>query len=189
MSLIDAVGAGGGLHVKDEVKDEARRKGAIGCLDETWFALALAGSSDTDTEPTDEGGGVVARLYWRLLRDTNTNGVKGMDSGRMQTLGAVAFAPGLVRVLWSYLSEALPASRELPMADSGPGAGVGVWTAPTLTRGVYDVSDVDVPALGLFCLAYAHLLLVLDDEEFFGKQRPFSLGEQRCVSFYVRMGN
>ena len=51
------------------------------------------------------------------------------------------------------------------------------------------VSDVDVPALGLFCLAYAHLLLVLDDEEFFGKQRPFSLGEQRCVSFYVRMGN
>jgi ubiquitin-protein ligase E3 B len=77
------------------------------------------------------------------------------------------------------------------MADSGPGAGVGVWTAPTLTRGVYDVSDVDVPALGLFCLAYAHLLLVLDDEEFFGKQRPFSLGEQRCVSFYLyfRMGN
>ena len=142
------MGAGGGLHVKDEVKDEARRKGAIGCLDETWFALALAGSSDTDTEPTDEGGGVVARLYWRLLRDTNTDGVKGMDSGRMQTLGAVAFAPGLVRVLWSYLSEALPASRELPMADSGPGAGVGVWTAPTLTRGVYDVSDVDVPALG-----------------------------------------
>ena len=191
VSLIDAVGPGG-LHVKeDEVKDEARRKGAIGCLDETWFALALAGSSDTDTEPTDEGGGVVARLYWRLLRDTNTNGVKGMDSGRMQTLGAVAFAPGLVRVLWSYLSEALPASRELPMADSGPGAGVGAWTAPTLTRGVYDVSDVDVPALGLFCLAYAHLLLVLDDEEFFGKQRPFSLGEQRCVSFYLyfRMGN
>jgi ubiquitin-protein ligase E3 B len=54
---------------------------------------------------------------------------------------------------------------------------------------VYDVSDVDVPALGLFCLAYAHLLLVLDDEEFFGKQRPFSLGEQRCVSFYVHTGN
>jgi hypothetical protein len=185
VSLIDAVGPGG----LGTLKDEARRKGAVGCLDETWFALALAGSSDTDTEPTDEGGGVVARLYWRLLRDTNTNGVKGMDSGRMQTLGAVAFAPGLVRVLWSYLSEALPASRELPMADSGPGAGVGVWTAPTLTRGVYDVSDVDVPALGLFCLAYAHLLLVLDDEEFFGKQRPFSLGEQRCVSFYVRTGN
>jgi hypothetical protein len=91
VSLIDAVGAGG----LGTLKDEARRKGAVGCLDETWFALALAGSSDTDTEPTDEGGGVVARLYWRLLRDTNTNGVKGMDSGRMQTLGAVAFAPGV----------------------------------------------------------------------------------------------
>ena len=54
-----------------------------------------------------------------------------------------------------------------------------------MSRGVADVSDEDLAALGLFSLAYAHLLLVLDDDEFFVAQRPFTLGEQRGIAACV----
>ena len=94
-------------------------------------------------------------------------------------LGAVAFAPGLVKSLWRSLAASLPASETLPMAAEGPSAGVGAWTSPTLSRGVADVNESDLATVGLFSLAYAHLLLVLDDDEFFVAQRPFTLGEQR----------
>ena len=65
------------------------------------------------------------------------------------------------------------------------GAGAGAWTAPTLTRGVADVPRRELPALGVFCLAYAHLLLVLDDDEFYSAQKPFSLSEQRGIAVAV----
>ena len=37
----------------------------------------------------------------------------------------------------------------------------------------------------MFCLAYAHLLLVLDDDEFYSVQKPFSLSEQRGIAVAV----
>lgn len=48
-----------------------------------------------------------------------------------------------------------------------------------------DVAPTDLPPLGLFSLAYAHLLLVLDDAEFFDAQKPFTLGEQRGIAVAV----
>ncbi|CAK9258356.1 unnamed protein product [Sphagnum jensenii] len=44
------------------------------------------------------------------------------------------------------------------------------------------VPDDVVPVLLVFCAAYAHLLMVLDDEEFYELQVPFTLGQQRVIS-------
>ena len=64
-----------------------------------------------------------------------------------------------------------------------PGAGgPGLWTSPALALGAASVAEENIPALGVFALAYAHLLEVLDDDEFFIAQTPFSLSEQRAVA-------
>jgi len=180
---------------------EARRLGATSCVEETWFALALAGSDAAGVDPSEEGVRAVAGLYWRLLKDAGDLGGGGDSGGggergggispsdvgtrRLALLGAVAFAPGLAKSLWRSLAASLPASETLPMAVEGPGAGVGAWTSPTLLNGVINVSESDLATVGLFSLAYAHLLLVLDDDEFFIAQRPFTLGEQRGIAACV----
>ena len=179
---------------RSRVELEARRLGASSCVEETWFALALAGSDATGVDPSEEGVRAVAGLYWRLLKDAGVGGGGGGGGGisssdvgtrRLALLGAVAFAPGLVKSLWRSLAASLPASETLPMAAEGPSAGVGAWTSPTLSRGVADVNESDLATVGLFSLAYAHLLLVLDDDEFFVAQRPFTLGEQRGIAACV----
>lgn len=73
-------------------------------------------------------------------------------------------------------------SAEFPLADSGPGAGRGVWVSPTLTGGVASLRPECVAAFGLFASAYDHLLFILDDEEFYSLQKPFSLSEQRAIA-------
>ena len=152
-------------------------------------------------DPSEEGVRAVAGLYWRLLKDAGGvgggggrggggergGGISPSDVGtrRLALLGAVAFAPGLVKSLWRSLAASLPASETLPMAAEGPSAGGRAWTSPTLLNGLNDVSESDLAAVGLFSLAYAHLLLVLDDDEFFDAQRPFTLGEQRGIAACV----
>lgn len=56
-------------------------------------------------------------------------------------------------------------SAEFPLADTGPGAGRGVWISPTLTGGVTSLRPESVAAFGLFASAYDHLLFILDDDE------------------------
>ena len=56
------------------------------------------------------------------------------------------------------------------------------WTSPALALGAASVAEENIPVLGVFALAYAHLLEVLDDDEFFIAQTPFSLSEQRAVA-------
>ncbi|XP_031487793.1 E3 ubiquitin-protein ligase UPL7 isoform X2 [Nymphaea colorata] len=56
------------------------------------------------------------------------------------------------------------------------------WDVESLRRGPQGISKGASCMLYLFCTTYAHLLLVLDDTEFYEKQVPFSLEQQRKIS-------
>ncbi|XP_024536695.1 E3 ubiquitin-protein ligase UPL7 isoform X1 [Selaginella moellendorffii] len=58
----------------------------------------------------------------------------------------------------------------------------GQWHIEQLKGGPAALSEDAASVLTLFCTLYAHLLLVLDDNEFYDKQVPFSIDEQRLIS-------
>ncbi|XP_024365783.1 E3 ubiquitin-protein ligase UPL7 isoform X2 [Physcomitrium patens] len=49
-------------------------------------------------------------------------------------------------------------------------------------KGPEGVPEDVLPVLLLFCAAYSHVLVVLDDEEFYEHQEPFTLEQQRVIS-------
>ncbi|XP_077245758.1 ubiquitin-protein ligase 7 [Tasmannia lanceolata] len=57
-----------------------------------------------------------------------------------------------------------------------------LWDIESLRRGPQGVSKEWSCLLHLFCATYAHLLLVLDDIEFYEKQVPFTLEKQRTIA-------
>ncbi|KAI4371341.1 hypothetical protein MLD38_019588 [Melastoma candidum] len=57
-----------------------------------------------------------------------------------------------------------------------------VWDVECLKCGPQGLSKYVASVLHLFCATYAHLLLVLDDIEFYEKQVPFTLEEQRNIA-------
>ena len=172
----------------------------VPALREAWFVAGVA--RDGDAASLD----ALAGLYWRAAR--NPDAPEGPDElrARRGMLGALAFAPGTVRALWLRCASRIPAAVSISAANAaadddgepeeGPGGrraarraardpgagGPGLWTSPALALGAASVAADDVPLLGAFALAYAHLLEVLDDDEFFEAQTPFSLSEQRAVA-------
>jgi hypothetical protein len=134
----------------------------------------------------------------KSARPTSKDPNDAVLSTRRRLLGALAFAPGTVRALWLRCASRVPAAvsisaagtreaggtKNIPLKhEEDPGAGgPGLWTSPALALGAASVAAENIPALGVFALAYAHLLEVLDDDEFFVAQTPFSLSEQRAVA-------
>ncbi|XP_052171846.1 E3 ubiquitin-protein ligase UPL7 isoform X2 [Diospyros lotus] len=57
-----------------------------------------------------------------------------------------------------------------------------VWDIEPLRQGPEGISKDTSCLLHLFCASYSHLLLVLDDIEFYEKQVPFTLEEQRRIA-------
>eukprot|EP00252_Welwitschia_mirabilis_P024162 TRINITY_DN7059_c0_g3_i3.p1 TRINITY_DN7059_c0_g3~~TRINITY_DN7059_c0_g3_i3.p1 ORF type:complete len:797 (+),score=144.37 TRINITY_DN7059_c0_g3_i3:224-2392(+) len=57
-----------------------------------------------------------------------------------------------------------------------------VWEVESMKRGPLGVSKDTLTVLHVFCSAYAHLLIVIDDEEFYEKQVPFTLEQQRIIA-------
>ncbi|KAL3532022.1 hypothetical protein ACH5RR_005543 [Cinchona calisaya] len=57
-----------------------------------------------------------------------------------------------------------------------------VWDVEALRRGPVGLSKDMYCLLHLFCATYSHLLLVLDDIEFYEKQVPFTLEQQRKIT-------
>lgn len=57
-----------------------------------------------------------------------------------------------------------------------------VWDVECLRGGPENISKDTTCLLHLFCSTYAHLLLVLDDIEFYERQIPFSLEQQRSIA-------
>ncbi|CAI7802439.1 unnamed protein product [Closterium sp. NIES-54] len=65
--------------------------------------------------------------------------------------------------------------------EGGEGGGER-WDVESMRKGVAGVAADVAVVMTVFCRAYAHLLLVLDDEEFYQRQIPFSLSEQRVIA-------
>ncbi|KAK6943931.1 HECT domain [Dillenia turbinata] len=59
---------------------------------------------------------------------------------------------------------------------------IDAWHIEPLRRGPQGVSKDISCLLHLFCASYSHLLLVLDDIEFYEKQIPFTLEQQRKIA-------
>lgn len=57
-----------------------------------------------------------------------------------------------------------------------------VWDVESLRGGLEGISKENSCLMHLFCATYAHLLLVLDDIEFYEKQVPFLLEQQRRIA-------
>lgn len=57
-----------------------------------------------------------------------------------------------------------------------------VWDIESLRRGPEGLGTDSSHLIHLFCATYSHLLLVLDDIEFYEKQVPFSLDQQRRIA-------
>ncbi|KAJ3674665.1 hypothetical protein LUZ60_005281 [Juncus effusus] len=57
-----------------------------------------------------------------------------------------------------------------------------IWDVKMLRKEHKNISKELLYTLHLFCACYGHLLLVLDDIEFYEKQAPFTLAQQRTIS-------
>lgn len=57
-----------------------------------------------------------------------------------------------------------------------------LWDVEAMRQGPQGISKELLCMLHLFCATYAHLLLVLDDIEFYEKQVPFTLQQQRRIA-------
>ncbi|CAI9097863.1 OLC1v1034376C1 [Oldenlandia corymbosa var. corymbosa] len=67
------------------------------------------------------------------------------------------------------------------LADQSP----GVWNVEMLRSGPVGLSKDVYCLLHLFCATYSHLLLVMDDIEFYEKQVPFELEQQRKIALVL----
>ncbi|KAG6544429.1 hypothetical protein Mapa_014067 [Marchantia paleacea] len=74
--------------------------------------------------------------------------------------------------------EKLDSSRESE-ADLGASQ---LWALEAMRKGPVGVPSDAVPVLSLFCASYAHLLVVMDDEQFYERQFPFTLEQQRIIA-------
>ncbi|XP_011621572.1 E3 ubiquitin-protein ligase UPL7 isoform X1 [Amborella trichopoda] len=57
-----------------------------------------------------------------------------------------------------------------------------IWDIEPLRRGPLGLSKETSQVMHMFCATYAHLLLILDDIEFYEKQVPFAIEQQRKIA-------
>jgi ubiquitin-protein ligase E3 B len=144
-------------------------------LREVWFVMGVFREGN---EPEIDA---LAKLFWAAASTGTSSSSIDHNKDRRRILGAVAFAPGVLLQMWRRLAVRLPVA--VSISDSPGGAdGSGLWCSPTLALGAVSVSATDVPLLGLFSLAYGHLLSVLDDDEFFKTQNTFTLHTQIAIA-------
>ena len=173
-------------------------------------------TDEADEETPEDAAALFAamRLYWALLDEdededdkkdededkssrtttTSSSSEREVLAWRRRLRGAAAFAPGALPRVWSLVCRELPTNRSLTDASEGMDTR-GAWTAPTLARGAADVPERLVGVLGAFASAHAHLLAVVEDDEFFSRRvggavggggvRAFTLGEHRAIAACV----
>ncbi|KAG0632524.1 hypothetical protein M758_1G333800 [Ceratodon purpureus] len=122
---------------------------------ETWGSGSNRGNSGLDLEPPRRSADGI-RADARIM--SNRPGRSGESSRPLDILEAIRDM--------ETEEDAAPCRTELDNVKKGP-------------EGVPE--DV-LPVLLLFCAAYSHLLVVLDDEEFYDRQEPFTLEQQRVIS-------
>lgn len=98
-------------------------------------------------------------------------------------LNVLAFTPGIQQNLWFQAARMLRIPGEIP-AEVVETTHSAVWDIAELHEGARSIAEV--PALaavfGLFCRTYNHLLLVLDDDDFFDRQEPFTIPQLLAIT-------
>ncbi|CAH2064256.1 unnamed protein product [Thlaspi arvense] len=78
--------------------------------------------------------------------------------------------------------EPVECTSDQPGSSQVEGSTDDVWDVETLRGGPVGISNDVACLLHLFCATYAHLLVVLDDIQFYEKQVPFLLEKQRRIA-------
>ncbi|KAL3681995.1 hypothetical protein R1sor_000017 [Riccia sorocarpa] len=97
---------------------------------------------------------------------------------RMRTKGTGAEGSSTTEKGSSSNLEKVDPTRE---SEASEGA-FQLWSFDSMRRGPAGIPADAVPVLTLFCDAYAHLLVVMDDEQFYERQFPFTLEQQRVIA-------
>ena len=200
-SLLAATPDGEIAKYSSDTHAEASLYARVPALREAWFVAGVAREGD------DASLDATARLYWRACREGETPSSSAAPSSRSnrdsdgetragerhtsaaalsrrrRLLGALAFAPGTVRRLWLRCASRVSAAVSLG-ADERSNR---LWTCPASALGVASIDAAVLPTVGAFALAYAHLLEVVDDDEFHdaGTIYSFTSGERKAVAAFA----
>mmetsp|Transcript_17431 Transcript_17431/g.48587 ORF Transcript_17431/g.48587 Transcript_17431/m.48587 type:complete len:870 (+) Transcript_17431:468-3077(+) len=160
-----AVGSGGGGRAIDPVE-------ALWPLAERSHVSQLLQAGGSGILPP------FVSLYRTLLgpRLTASLGPKAAAKALLPFLNCLAFAPTVLRHLWSWLAKLIGMPLEV---QAGTTSG---WRIESLCGGAEGLHPSKGASLGLFCRLLAHLLLVVDDDDFHNHQDPFSLSVSRAVA-------
>ncbi|WOL02398.1 E3 ubiquitin-protein ligase [Canna indica] len=107
------------------------------------------------------------------------------DTRQGQTLkdSGSRWASVLQKITGKSTDESNACSRDVSLIPSPIAeGGYDTWDIEDMKQGAQGISKDLSCALYLFCATYAHLLLVLDDIEFYEKQVPFTLEQQRRIA-------
>eukprot|EP00884_Botryococcus_braunii_P011773 jgi/Botrbrau1/20597/Bobra.113_1s0023.1 len=115
-------------------------------------------------------------LLLEVLPDLATAAGDPPEQLTMRYVSGLAFGSGILGKLWRYLAVQVGLPLEAP-AQATRG-----WDIAALRNGAAGLDPFHVTALTLFSRVYAHLLLVLDDEDFYQRQDMFTLAQQRAIA-------
>ena len=117
-------------------------------------------------------------FYWPMLA---SDAEAGADALRLRN--TLAFSAQLLLRLWPHAAGLCGCAPALPDGDAP--ADVAGWAPKTLARAPWALLPPAVAALGVFAVAFEHLLVVLDDAEMHEQQTPLRLDQSRAATAAV----
>ncbi|PKU78379.1 E3 ubiquitin-protein ligase UPL7 [Dendrobium catenatum] len=120
------------------------------------------------------------------LNDANFGGCNSTGGDKKQKLGAKDTGSKLLTLFQKIAGKSTDlninlvddTSQTSQASQDGPNS----WDIEGMKRGSHGISNDVSCILHLFCAIYAHLLLILDDIEFYEKQVPFTLQQQQKIA-------
>lgn len=113
---------------------------------------------------------------------STSDGTSQRNKSRVAKHGATKWASVLSKLTGKADSEYTESADFQIKNNQGDEESSGVWDIETLRQGPEAVSKDTSCLIHLFAASYSHLLLVLDDIEFYEKQVPFTLERQRRIA-------
>lgn len=158
-------------------------------LNRSWFQRFLAAthsSSYTEKVEAQDSFVLVACVYYSLIELlVICHGATGKEAvvAMIPALNVLAFTPGIQQSLWFQAAKMLRIPGEIPTAVASA-AKIAVWDIEELHGGVRGITESGSlsAVFGLFCRTYNHLLLVLDDDDFFDRQEPFTIPQLQAIT-------
>ncbi|KAK9921117.1 hypothetical protein M0R45_029643 [Rubus argutus] len=149
------------------------------------FLVSLWGSLKTYLFP---GNGCKGHKPYDIIRNASSSGKDG-DFGKRQKHGNNDGVKKWVSVLHKITGKSQAEIDYTDSHDNQPKPrfvdnedSLDVWDIEPVRPGPQGISRDMSCMLHLFCASYSHLLLILDDIEFYEKQVPFTLEQQRQIA-------